>query len=311
MKRSTGVRWGKLQVGLLLTIALALGMWASLTGGGTSIFESKNRFTCYFKNVSGLLPGSPVWMSGLEVGNVQTVKFVNLDTIRQIEVVAKVKASVWPMMTEGVQVQLGTIGFLGDKYVEVIPGPKGTPVIAQLEVVPTRNVGDASAMFKQGEEAIKDVRRMTTSLDTVLGRMSHGEGSLGRLSSDTTLYVELTRLAANMAVLMKDLQKNQERLTSSIEKTAEAVSGLANDVRQTKGTMGKLITDPALYNNLNATSARLDSILGKLNRAEGSLGLMVSDTALYVETTNLIKRLNNLITDMQADPHKYFKFSVF
>ena len=311
MKRSTGVKWGKLQVGLLLTIGLALALWASLTGGGTSIFESKSQFKCYFRNVGGLLPGSPVWMSGLEVGNVKAVTFVNLDSLRQVEVIAKVKESVWPMMTEGTQVQIGTIGFLGDKYVEVVPGPKGGPLITELEVVPTSDVGEASKMFKQGEEAIKDVRRITGNLDGVLGRMNRGEGSLGKLSADSSLYIQLTSLSASLTVLVKQLQTSQERITNSIEKTANAVADLSKDVRETKGTVGKLIKDPALYDNLNATSARLDSILGKMNNAQGSLGLMVNDTALYVETASLIKRLNNLVTDMEANPHKYFKFSVF
>jgi phospholipid/cholesterol/gamma-HCH transport system substrate-binding protein len=311
MKRSIGVRWGKLQVGLLLTAALALALWASLTGGGTSIFESKNEFKCFFRNVGGLLPGSPVWMSGLEVGNVKQVTFVNIDSLRQVEVVAKVKKSVWPMMTEGTQVQIGTIGFLGDKYVEVVPGPKGGAQIQELEIVPTRDVGEASAMFKQGEEAIKDVRRITGNLDGVLGRMNRGEGSLGKLSADSSLYTQLTSLSASLTVLVRELQSSQARITNSIEKTADAVADLSKDVRETKGTVGKLIKDPALYNNLNATSARLDSILGKMNNAQGSLGLLVSDTALYVETASLIKRLNNLVTDMEANPHKYFKFSVF
>ena len=75
--------------------------------------------------------------------------------------------------------------------------------------------------------------------------------------------------------------------------------------------MGKLITEPELYDNLNATSARLDSILTKIDMAEGNLGLLVNDTELYVELTNLMARANSLITDIQENPRDYFKFSVF
>ena len=71
MKRSIKIKWGKLQVGVLIMLAIATLMWASITGGGTSIFESKATFACYFQNVNGLVNGSPVWMSGLEVGNVK------------------------------------------------------------------------------------------------------------------------------------------------------------------------------------------------------------------------------------------------
>jgi len=55
----------------------------------------------------------------------------------------------------------------------------------------------------------------------------------------------------------------------------------------------------------------LDSILTKIDRSQGSVGLLVNDTGLYVELTNLMARANTLITDIQKDPRKYFKFSVF
>ena len=311
MKQSIGVKWGKLRVGGLLTLALAMALWASLSGGGTSIFESKQRFICYFSNVGGLLSGSPVWMSGMEVGNVRSVEFVNLDSLRQVRVVCRVKKEVWPMLTTDAQVQLGTIGFLGDKYIEIVPGSKDKPVIEEMAVVPTADVGEASKMFKAGEDAINDMRKITGNLDTVLGRMGRGEGSLGRLSSDTALYVNLTRLITSLTLLSNDLQRNQERITKSLERTAGAIASMSEKVDQNVGTVGRLVNDPSLYNNLSSTSSQLDSVMRKLNQDRGTLGLMVNDSALYVEITSLVKRVNSLITDIEKDPRKYFKFSVF
>jgi len=311
MRRSIGVKWGKLRVGGLLTLALAMALWASLSGGGTSIFENKKKFICYFRNVGGLLPGSPVWMSGMEVGNVRSVEFVNLDSLRQVRVVCRIKNEVWPMMTIDARVQLGTIGFLGDKYIEVIPGSKDQPMITEMAIVRTEDAGEASKMFKAGETAINDVRKLTSNLDTVLGRMGRGEGTLGKLSSDSMLYVNLTKLITSLSVLTNDLQKNQERITRSLERTANSVADLSDKVHGNKGTVGRLVNDPALYDNLSSTSAQLDSVVHKLNREHGTLGMMVNDSALYVEITNLVKRVNNLVTDIEQNPRKYFKFSVF
>src|SRR5512140_1105621 len=109
MKRSIRVPYANLKVGLLLTFALAMALWASFGGGGTSIFEGKNEYITYFKNVAGLLKGSPVWMSGVEVGNVKAIDFVNLDTLRQIQVTFRISGKVKHMMTAGTQAQLGTI----------------------------------------------------------------------------------------------------------------------------------------------------------------------------------------------------------
>lgn len=311
MKRTVGIKWGSLTVGVVLMVAIAVALWASLSGGGTSIFERKEQFVCYFKNVSGLVLGSPVWMSGVEVGNVRSVSFVNLDSLRQVKVVCRVKKSVWPMLTEDAEVMLGTIGLVGDKYVEIIPGTKEKPVIKKMGVIATRDAGDAMAMFKAGEEAIGEARSVVDNLDALLARMNRGEGTLGQLATDDQLYHELTTLLTQLTRLTADLQQNQERIVSSLEKTAASVEHLSDQVNSNTGTIGKLVNDPQLYDNLSATAARLDSILYKLNTAEGSLGLLVSDTALYVEMTNLLARINNLVTDIEKNPRKYFKFSIF
>jgi len=311
MRRSIKIKWGKLQVGILIMLAVAALMWASITGGGTSIFESKAKFVCYFKNVNGLVNGSPVWMSGLEVGNVKSLGFDMSDSLKQIRVVCKIKSSVWPYMTKDARVQLGTIGFLGDKYVELLPGVLGGPPIEEGGVVATLDVGSAPALFKAGEEAFQEAGSVVSNLDTLLSRMNQGEGTLGLLATDEDLYTHLTALLKNLTALSGDLQNNQERLTSSIERMSNSISDLTEQVNENKGTVGKLVNDPALYDNLTATSARLDSIMTKIDAAEGSMGLLVNDTALYVELTNLLARANNLIADIEENPGRYLKFSVF
>jgi phospholipid/cholesterol/gamma-HCH transport system substrate-binding protein len=311
VKRTTVIKWGNLKIGALLTVVIAIMFYVSFSGGGTSIFDPKGKFVCYFRNVNGLVAGSPVWMSGVEVGNVRSIDFVSLDSLRQVKVVCRVKRSVWGQMTGDARVKLGTIGFLGDRYVEVIPGVRGGPPIEEMDVVPTVDAGDAAAMFKAGEEALDDARSFVVGLDTMLARMNRGEGTLGQMATDDQMYKELTKLLSRLTALTEDLQKNQERIVSSLEKTATSVGNLSEKVDQNTGTIGRLVNDPALYDNLSASTAKLDTLLRKINAAEGNLGLLVNDTALYSEMTNLMARLNNLITDIQENPRRYFKFSVF
>ena len=311
MNRSIRVRWGSLKVGILLISAAAVLMWASLSGTGTSIFDSKDLFVCYFKNVGGLLPGSPVWMSGVEVGNVKSIEFANLDSLRQVKVVCRTKTSVWAHLNKDARVQLGTIGFLGDKYVEIIPGLKGAPPIKSGgELIAIESSGMA-AMFEEGGDALSEASATMSNLNEFLERINKGEGTIGKMASDDELYRQMTLLLTNLTALTADLQKNQERIISSIETTANSLSSLSEKVDKSEGTLGKIISDPQLYDNLNATTARLDTIMNKINAAEGSMGMLVNDTALYVEITNLITRMSNLVADIEKNPRKYFKFSVF
>jgi phospholipid/cholesterol/gamma-HCH transport system substrate-binding protein len=311
MKRTVNVGWGNLKTGILLIVAIVLLFWASFTGGGSSIFEPKNQFVAFFDNVNGLLPGAPVWMSGVEVGNVKSVKFVNISSNKQVQVVCRVERSVWHMVTDDATVHLGTIGFLGDKYVEVIPGSKDRPVLPSGDTLETVPISDASALFESGEQAFDNVGGLARNLDTLLTRMNAGEGTLGQLATDAELYRNMTALLSNLTILTADLQRNQERIVTSIEKTGNALERVSAQATENTGTLGRLMNDPHLYDNLAATSARLDTIMTYIQTADGTLGLMVRDTGLYVEMVNLLHRTNNLVADIERNPRKYLKFSVF
>ncbi len=311
MKRSIRIKWGKLQVGILILFAIMAVMWASFTGGGTSIFEPKKSFVSYFANVGGLITGSPVWVSGVEVGNVASVGFETVDSARMICVKCKIKRSVFEHLTCDARVQLGTIGFLGDKYIEVVPGPEGGIPLWEGAEIEVMDIGNAPAVFSAAEQALTDAGAVVSGLDTMLARMNRGEGTLGQLATDRELYSQLTRLLGNLTKLSADLQSNQQTLVSSLERMANSVADLGDKVNHNTGTIGRLMNDPALYDNLNATSARLDSILTRIDRSDGNVGLLVNDTTLYIEMANLLTRANNLIADIQKDPRKYFKFSVF
>ncbi len=311
MNRSIRIRWGSLKVGLFLISAASVLMWASLSGTGTSIFDSKDLFVCYFNNVSGLLPGSPVWMSGVEVGNVKSIEFANLDSLRQVKVVCRTKTSVWAHLNKDARIQLGTIGFLGDKYVEIIPGLNGAPPIKSGGELLTIEVGGMAEMFEEGGNALSEASVTMSNLSDFLKRINQGEGTIGKMINDDELYLQMTDLLTNLTALTADLKNNQERIISSIETTAKSLSSLSEKVDKSEGTLGKIISDPQLYDNLNATTARLDTIMNKINSAEGSIGMLVNDTALYVEVVNLLTRVSNMVSDMEKNPGKYFKFSVF
>lgn len=311
MKKSSEIKWSSLKVGLLLVAAIAMLFWSSLSGGGTSVFQSKKEFRCYFPGVSGLLKGSPVWLAGVEVGNVKSVELVSLGARKQVKVVCRIKSSTWWLMTEDTRVQLGTIGLLGDKYIDIVPGTEGGPPIKAGGIVPSQEAINAEAMFKAGKEAMNRTGSLVGNIDDLLARINRGEGTLGRLAVEKELYDNLTRLTAHLTDLTVELQKNQGRITNSIETMSNSVEDLSEKVTQNSGTLGRIINDPALYDNLTASTARLDSIMQKIDRAEGTLGLIVNDTTLYSDFSDLLVRMTSLIEDIEKNPRKYFKFSVF
>jgi len=311
MKRSNKEKWGELKVGLLITLAIVVLLWASFTGSGTSIFEDKISYIAYFDNVNGLIAGAPVWIAGVEVGNVKSVKFVNLDSANQIEITIRVKQSVTNMITTDASIRLGTIGFLGDKYAEIIPGTIGKPLLTEGSAIRTEATGDISAVLSEGEDMMTSARHVMTNLDEITKRMKNGEGTLGQLATNDILYTELTSMIGSMTVLIEGLQGNQARITTAVENISVNLESVAEKANSNSGTIGKLLGDPGLYDNLHASTGRIDSILAKINQGRGTAGAMVNDDEMYQEIKNLIVRVENLVSDIEENPGRYFKFSVF
>ena len=69
--------------------------------------------------------------------------------------------------------------------------------------------------------------------------------------------------------------------------------------------------DPELYDNLTSLTGHLDSTAARVERGEGSFGRLAKDESMARNLEDSLDRLHKLLADLQANPKKYFKFSVF
>ena len=311
MERSGKIKFGNLWVGIIATFAMAALLYTSFQGGGTSIFDTKGELFAYFQNVNGLVKGAPVWLGGIEVGNVKTIEFVNLDENRRIKAVITVKHSVWEFMTADTKVQLGTIGLLGDKYVEILPGTKGLPLLEKGSEVPVLQQTGLDAMTAKAPGMVDSVDSLLTSMKEITTKIAAGKGTAGRIVTDSMLYRNLVDALDATTKLMTNIQKDQKEIMSRLAATMKNADKITSQIATGEGSAGKLIYDDKMYDNLASSTSHMDSILMKIDRGDGSAGALVNDQQLYEEVRDLVVRINSLIADIEKNPRKYFKFSVF
>ena len=126
---------------------------------------------------------------------------------------------------------------------------------------------------------------LMSNIDRISSRLSTGQGSVGRLLKDTTLYSSLSRSSQNL-----------QAITDSIH------SG--------KGALAQMISDPAFYPRIKAISVKTDSLLYKLQHG-GTAAQLLNDKQLYLNLVNLSQSLDSLSTDLKNNPKKYVNVSVF
>jgi phospholipid/cholesterol/gamma-HCH transport system substrate-binding protein len=74
--------------------------------------------------------------------------------------------------------------------------------------------------------------------------------------------------------------------------------------------MGKLVTDPALFEKLNSMSGRLDELMLRLNEGQGTAGRLLKDDALYENMNKVTTEISSLIEAIKKDPRKYLTVRV-
>jgi phospholipid/cholesterol/gamma-HCH transport system substrate-binding protein len=92
--------------------------------------------------------------------------------------------------------------------------------------------------------------------------------------------------------------------------TTKSLDQLTARMNRGEGTLGKMVTDPSLFNRLNAVSERLDKTLATLNDGQGTAGQLLRDKQLYENMNSAVKELRDLLAEVRKDPKRYLNLRV-
>lgn len=308
MKRTGQVPFMSLKIGIFVLIAFALIVWATFQSGAFG-FGHEDSVTVRFPSVGGLEQGAVVRVNGVTVGNVRKISLIpgSNDVAVQLGLSSGTRAR----LHQGATARLTTAGFLSELYVELYAGDPSLPRIQSDSEVTAAVVPDPGMLMGQ-------VKSMGDSLQILLGNLNSagraiagGRGTIGRLTRDEALYENMVSLTRQAADLTEKLSKNQAIVTTRLMSLTGSLDSLTQEIHHGNGTVSHLISSGELYQNLESGTARLDSLLGVIQSGKGTFGQMMADTTLYTDTRALVGSMKRLMAEIEKNPKKYLKFSVF
>ncbi len=291
MKRTGDIRWGSLKLGVVAIIAIGLLLWASLMGGGSSLLRPKNTVKTWFPTLSGLVEGSPVWINGVEVGQVSEIALDKLVAEGKIEISMGINRKYWNLLRQDSKARLGTVGLLGDKYVEIIAGTAASPELKSGDFILGERPVDLASTLSSTPELLKNADRLLVRLTAIADQIDAGRGSIGKLFRDDRFYVESRDAMVRIKVLSGNLNETQKKVGDRLASLAANLDSLASA--------------------MNSTTVKMDSFFTRVEKGEGSLGLLSSDDKLYREAQQTLTEMKRLLSDIQKNPKKYVKVSIF
>ncbi len=288
---------GGLALGALAALALVILSLSAEQG----VFASRYRLVARFENVQGLLPGAPVWLAGKRIGRVASVEFTPAgEGLRPIEVQLQVDEEMRERLRSDSVASIGTIGVLGDVYINISLGTSAAEVLpdggalATLEPANLNQlIAQASALAGDASQALGSIASLAGNLDAAVKDFDAGQGGAklaGALVSVSEIIGEVRSGDGLLHSLIYDEYEGQG--VKSIERALASLESIIEEVRQGDGILHTLVygelSEQDVINETLEAGARLNDILAKVDRGDGTLGLLLNDPTLYEDLKLLV-----------------------
>ncbi|HEX6125446.1 MAG TPA: MlaD family protein [Pyrinomonadaceae bacterium] len=267
--------FSKLRVGIFVLLGLAVLAFLILNSSGDfNPFQEKMRLKARFEAADGLREGSEVQLAGVRIGKVDEVRFLPPDSPEDFKVEAVMvidKELNGQPISERIRTDsnaqlVATSLLANDKIINISPGStRGTPV-SENDILESRVAISINQLTQTGNDLLEQINKLAVPANEILNKANQGEGTLGRIVNDESLYRNLDATVAETKLTVTKLQTTLDKVNSG------------------QGSAGRLLNDPELYNSLNRTVTTLENISADIRAGRGSAGKFVTDDALYNET---------------------------
>ena len=276
-------------VGALVLVGLLLFIGGTMWLGGKR-FSTRPTVAVQFTDAGTLKRGSPVRVSGVQLGSVDDIEF---QAYGKVLVHLHLDEAVEPR--RDASAELATVGLVADAVINFNPGTSPDPFPEDGVIVGTVQRGFMDLGNTLGTQA-----------QTVLSGLSQlqfkeiSEDLRKTMASFERLAVVYSNTRtgpiADMTTTMRSLQTVSARIDSALQ-----AAKLDQTLRAADSLMGSLTR---LSADARITASRLDTALARINRGEGSLGRLMADTALYQNTQRLVKSLQEFVDELKRNPGK-------
>jgi phospholipid/cholesterol/gamma-HCH transport system substrate-binding protein len=298
----------EVKIGITGVVTIAVIIWGINYLKGRNILKGTYTIIAQYEQVDGLEPSANVMLKGFKIGTVEEVIF-ETEAAVPFTVVMEIEKT-YPVRSSGIA-EITSANLLGSKEINILPGAEGDylengdvinssrsgDMIASLmeEVGPVITSLDAAVVRLDSTAAAVNRILEDPAVDMTIGNLEEISGSLRRQLGP----------GGDITATLSALKEVSETLGAQHASIATTVRNL----EQISTQVGESALD-TLINNLNEVAGNLRFMTGEMQQGKGSLGKLIYEDSLYQQIGQLISDLDSLITDVNANPKKYVSFSL-
>jgi len=264
------------RLGIIITSAAILFLVALFTiGQRTFLFSSTIEVKTQFNHVAGLQEGAPVQFQGINVGRVKDVMLPSRpgETIR---VAMSITTKAQHLIRQNTQAQIKSDGLVGEQIIVLVNPPEIADPLGENEVLKGVDPFDLYEITDRAMTSVRTFENAAIAFEDIMRDVQRGEGTLGKVIYDSTLYVELVKTTNESRRVLTGLANSAEASAQIlVDLATEATEGIESILAKAdsgNGTLAKFLNDPELYDAFLATTDSLKIIAGDMRQVSQSAG---------------------------------------
>ncbi len=275
---------------------------------GKDLFGSNNTYYTFYHNVEGLNTTGPVYIRGLKVGTVESVKYV---AGRDLFLV-KLKVNSQYSIPGNSVAEIYSADLLGTKALRINIGDE------------TRYLNDRDTLTSVTEVALTDllknellplsdkISQLVTTLNTTFDNVNQVLDIEAQEKISITLD-QLASMVKDARLLVSDVQKSSPEITNIISNLSSVSDDLNAGTKRINHTLDNIgtITDSLKTADIAGTINSLKELLGQIKDPGGSVGKLLYTDSLHTSIEQLLRDLDQLVKNITENPKKYIRVSVF
>jgi phospholipid/cholesterol/gamma-HCH transport system substrate-binding protein len=266
---------------------------------GLNLFESDSKYYISFTDISGLASSSPIYADGYQVG---VVKSINYDYNKRGGIVVEASIDEQLRIPKGSSAEIVS-DMLGNVKVNLLlannPRERVMPGETIQGGINDGALGQMKGMIPTVMQILPKIDSILTTVNTLLANPAIARS----LQNTETVTGELTVTTKRLNNIVAHLEKSVPGMLNNTDSLLYNANTLAKNVNKidVAGTMARV--DETLDN--------MERFTEQLNNTTGTLGKLMHDPTLYDNLNNTMRSADSLLIDLKAHPKRYVHFSLF
>ena len=284
----------EIKTGIVAIIIIVSSYWGFKFLKNESIFDSNYKYYALFDNVDGVASGSSITLNGLRIGKVGDMYFHSKNKILVLLNISKdIK------LTNNSLAKIYSNSIIGKKNIHIEIN-KGQPLRNRDTIKTEINASLLEKMQSDIMPLKQKVDKMVSSIDSSMILVSEVLNKKN-ISNISNSIQNISKMTKNLADITNKIHLDSN--LTNISTTISNLNKIVYDIRESKikNTIQKI----------NTSFSKIDSITKKINNNEGTLGKLIQNDSIYNNLNKSLEMLNELIEDIKINPKRYLHFSIF